>query len=312
MIIESEIKSLKEQHVKLKDETVESINPYLPKLYFCAMFIGAKGTGKTWSLVSLLRHYERSSIVDKKGRKHEMRTILFCPTGNSDFNKIYDTLESLDKKNDVILDYSDDKLLEILDQIAQEENDIKEYYKYQKAYNKFKKNEKLKDKELLILHKYDFNDPLDLTDEKKHDGLQQLKLMKPKYLQYRINFLIFDDLVGDSKAFKRTNGRINNITIKCRHHHCNLLFTTQYPRASPPVVRTNTDLWILFKFASKERILDQIYNEISSILTIDQFEALYEYATKDSKHDALIIDNHNRVNKDLMFRKGWNIVLKIT
>jgi hypothetical protein len=54
----------------------------------------------------------------------------------------------------------------------------------------------------------------------------------------------------------------------------------------------------------------KIYNEISSLLTIEHFEALYDYATKESKHDALIIDNHNRVNKDLMFRKNWNTVLK--
>ena len=91
-----------------------------------------------------------------------------------------------------------------------------------------------------------------------------------------------------------------------------MLFTTQYPRSIPPVIRTNTDIWVLFKFASKERIIDQIYNEISSLLTIQDFEAFYDYATKDSKHDALIIDNHNRVNKDIMFRKNWNTVLKIT
>ena len=90
------------------------------------------------------------------------------------------------------------------------------------------------------------------------------------------------------------------------------MFTTQYAKGIPPVIRTNTDLWILFKFASKERILDQIYNEISSLLTIEAFEALYEYATKDSKHDALIIDNHSRVNKDLIYRKNWNTVLKFT
>ena len=300
MIIESEIKSLKEEQVKLKDENVESSNPYLPKLYFCGMWIGSKGSGKTWSLVSLLKHYERSSILDKKGRKHIMRTILFCPTGNSDFNKIYTTLESLDQEKDIILDYSDEKLLEVLDNIKSEEEEIKEYYKYQKAYNKFKNNEKLKDKHLLILDKYDFKDPF-----------INFEMVKPKYTQYRVIFLIFDDLISHNSAFKK-NSKICNLTIKCRHHHCNLLFTTQYPKGIPPVIRTNTDLWVLFKFASKERILDQIYNEISSILTIDQFEALYEYATKDSKHDALIIDNHNRVNKDLMFRKGWNIVLKIT
>ena len=263
------------------------------------MFIGSKGSGKTYSLVSLLRHYEKSSILDKKGRKHQMRIILFAPTGMSDFNKIYTTLESLEEK-DIILEYSDEKLLEVLDNIKSEEEEIKEYYKYMKAYNKFKSNEKLKDKHLLILDKHDFKDPF-----------IDLKITKPKYNQYRVNFLIFDDLISHQSAFKK-NSKICNLTIKCRHHHCSMLFTTQYPKAIPPVIRTNTDLWILFKFASKERIIDQIYNEISSLITIEEFEALYEYATKDSKHDALIIDNHSKVNKDLMFRKNWNTVLKIT
>lgn len=298
MIVESEIQALKQEKVILKDETVESSNPYLPKLYFCSMFIGSKGSGKTWSLVSLLKHYEKSTILDKKGRVHKMRTILFCPTGNSDFNKIYTTLGSLDQENDIILDYSDDKLLQVLDDIAGEEKDIKEYYKYQKAYNKFKSNEKLKDKHLLLLDQHDFKEPF-----------ADFKNKKPKYLQYRINFLIFDDLISDQVAFKK-NSKICNLTIKCRHHHCNMLFTTQYPRSIPPVIRTNTDIWVLFKFASKERILDQIYNEISSLLTVEEFEELYDYSTKNNKHDALIIDNHNRVNKDLMFRKNWNIVIK--
>jgi len=300
MIVESEIKSLKEEKVNLKDETVESNNPYLPKLYMCSMFIGSKGSGKTYSLVSLLKHYEKSSLLDKKGRKHTMRTILFCPTGNSDFNKIYTTLESLDQEKDIILEYSDEALLNVLDNIKSEEDEIKEYYKYQKAYNKFKNNEKLKDKHLLILDKHDFKDPF-----------INFEMMKPKYTQYRVNFLIFDDLISHQSAFKK-NSKICNLTIKCRHHHCSMLFTTQYPKAIPPVIRTNTDIWILFKFASKERIIEQIYNEVSSLLTIENFEALYEYATKDSKHDALILDNHNKVNKDLMFRRNWNTVLKIT
>jgi hypothetical protein len=155
------------------------------------MFIGSKGSGKTYSLVSLLKHYEKSSLLDKKGRKHTMRTILFCPTGNSDFNKIYTTLESLEEK-DIILEYSDEKLLEVLDNIKSEEEEIKEYYKYMKAYNKFKSNEKLKDKHLLILDKHDFKDPF-----------IDLKIIKPKYTQYRINFLIFDDLISHQSAFKR-------------------------------------------------------------------------------------------------------------
>ena len=95
-----------------------------------------------------------------------------------------------------------------------------------------------------------------------------LKLIKPKYTQYRVNFLIFDDLISHQSAFKK-NSNVCNLTIKCRYHHCSMLFTTQHPKAIPPVIRTNTDLWILFKFASKERIIDQIYNEVSSLLTIE-------------------------------------------
>ncbi len=108
---------------------------------------------------------------------------------------------------------------------------------------------------------------------------------------------MFDDFISDQSPFKR-NSKICNLTIKCRHHHCNMLFTTQYPRSIPPVIRTNTHIWVLFKFASKERILDQIYNEISSFLTIEHSEALYDYAPNENKNDALIIDNHKRVNKD--------------
>ena len=79
MIVESEIKSLKEEYFKLKDESVESNNPYLPKSYICAMFIGSKGSGKTYSLVSLLRHYEKSSILDKKREKAYNKDHPFLP-----------------------------------------------------------------------------------------------------------------------------------------------------------------------------------------------------------------------------------------
>ena len=50
-----------------------------------------------------------------------------------------------------------------------------------------------------------------------------------------------------------------------------MLITIQYAKGILPVIRTNTDLWVLFKFASNERIIEQIYNEVSSLLTIEAF-----------------------------------------
>ena len=67
--------------------------------------------------------------------------------------------------------------------------------------------------ELLILSKYDFKEASDIPN--------------PSYKYPRINFLAFDDLVGDAQAFKTGHSAINDFCIKHRHLQCNLLFTTQ-------------------------------------------------------------------------------------
>ena len=306
MITETIIKSLSNEPIKVdKKEPPQSSNRFLPALYFTSMFIGSKGTGKTYSLVRLLKYYEDSAIIDEDGNKREMRIILFCPTANSTANPIFKTLKTLEQE-DIILQYSDGKLLEILESIQAEEKEIEEYAKYVKLFRKFKKmndESQLDIHELMILQKYDFHDPLELMPK-------SLLMMKPKYKFPRVNFLVFDDLVGDSTAFKRNNSKLNNLTIKCRHHHCNMLFTTQYPKAIPPVIRNNIDIWVLFKFASKDRLLDQVYPEISSLITEEQFEELYAYATKNNNHDSLVVDNHNNTKKENRFRMNWNTILR--
>ena len=54
-----------------------------------------------------------------------MRTILFCPTGNSDFNKIYTTFRFTRPRKRYYLEYTEDLLLSVLDDIKNEE-EIKE------------------------------------------------------------------------------------------------------------------------------------------------------------------------------------------
>ena len=48
-----------------------------------------------------------------------MCVIVFCPTIMSTANPIYETLKYLDK-DDIIMDYSDEKLLSKLDEIEKE------------------------------------------------------------------------------------------------------------------------------------------------------------------------------------------------
>ena len=67
-----------------------------------------------------------------------MRVIVFCPTIMSTANPIYDSLKYLDE-DDIIMEYSDDKLLNKLDEIEKEKEDIKDYNKYIEVWKKYLK-----------------------------------------------------------------------------------------------------------------------------------------------------------------------------
>ena len=144
--------------------------------------------------------------------------------------------------------------------------------------------------ELLILSKYDFKEPSDIPH--------------PPFKYPRINFLVFDDLVSDANAFKKGHSAINHLTIKHRHLQCNLLFTTQYIKAIPPVLRRNLDIFVIFKFANVQSVVEQIYPEISGVIKEEDFKIIFEYATI-NKHDALIIDQTSKH----IFKLNWDTAL---
>jgi hypothetical protein len=93
---------------------------------------------------------------------------------------------------------------------------------------------------------------------------------------------VFDDLVGGASAFRKGNSAINNLTIRHRHLQCNLLFTTQYIKAIPPVLGRNLDIFVVFKFANTQSVVEQIYPEISGVIKEEDFKNLFEYSTLDS------------------------------
>ena len=75
---------------------------------------------------SITCHYIEPIPITCKNNILEIRTILFCPTGNSEANPIYTSLKSLDFSNDVILNYSDTKLIEKLNEIEKDKQDIED------------------------------------------------------------------------------------------------------------------------------------------------------------------------------------------
>jgi len=120
MITEVDLKNLDNLPIRInKKKPPQSTNKDLPPLFFTSLFIGAKGSGKTYSLVKLLKFYEAAEIIDDEGNKRLMRIILFCPTADSIANPIYKTLKNL-ADEDVYTHYTDDILEKKLEEINDE------------------------------------------------------------------------------------------------------------------------------------------------------------------------------------------------
>lgn len=295
MIIERTIPNINNHQIIIQKKPIpQSSNKSLPQLFNTSLFIGSKGRGKTYSLVELLNMYEKSVISDGTF-EYKMRVILIAPTAYSSANSIYQTLTSMDK-NDIHLEYSDELLQSILDDIKSRKDDFQEFLNYKKAYDHFKKVKnpnKIKSEDLSILETYDFQKPEEIFGD-----------VKPE-----VNWIIFDDLIGTGAFNKKAKSLITNLTIKHRHLFCNLIFTTQSFKQIPATIRINIDIFAIFKSASYNEILNKIYEDLSGYLKYDEFKELYEYATKDN-HDALIIIN-NSIGGGMDIRMNWNKKLEL-
>lgn len=292
MIIEKTVENINNNPINIKKKNVpQSTNKSLPSLFNTSLYVGSKGTGKSYKLTQLLKLYEQSKIKDEDGVEYEMRIILICPTASSGANEVYKILNSLDQENDVHLDYSDELILEILDDIKNKQTEYDEIIKYKKAYDKFnkvKEVDKLTDEELELLESRDFT--------------------KPDNIKPKVTWIIFDDLVGLGVFNKKAKSIISNLTIKHRHLKTNLIFTTQNYRQLPPVIRSNIDIYCIFKSNSYNEILNKVFDDISGVISMNDFIELYEHAT-DEKNDCLTIINNSMDKRGIRFYKNYNIEL---
>jgi hypothetical protein len=71
---------------------------------------------------------------------------------------------------------------------------------------------------------------------------------------------------------------------------------------------TNTSVFVIFKFASKKIIIDDLYEEVSNIMTVEQFEQVFDFATE-KEHSALIIDF--TIKKENRLKINWDSIIRI-
>jgi len=292
MITEEQIVNLPNPVFKLnKKKEPQSINSNLPPLFFSCLIVGAKNSGKSYSFTSLLKMFEENPIYDIHGNELEQRIILFSPTALNETNIIFKNLKNLDP-DDIHLEYTDELLEEILDDIKNHVDDVNEYEKYIKLLNKFEKTkEALTDEEYWLLYNNNFL-PLE-----------------PK--QHIITHFVFDDLIGDKNVFKKSrDGGLVKFLLKHRHLYTNIFITTQYVNAIQPIIKNNIDILCIFKYMNFKDILNKFYPLVSGIMLEEQFEELYKYSTEE-KFNFLSVISHNSLKGRLLIRKNWNINLKI-
>jgi hypothetical protein len=287
-------------------------NSDLPPTFNIILSSSPKGGGKTYNAIQLLTAYENSGFKTSDGTPVRMRTIWISGgTSNSKQNAILDTLKTLHKNDKVDIESDvDEKLQEIYDQLLAERDNIIEYNEYRRIYKKFMKTKNintLTDDELQFLEWKSYitpdEDPLKPMDD---DGNE---LFFP-----RMVFLIADDLIGSDAFSTKKNSFLNRLAVKSRHESeklvgINLFFITQSFKAIPPVIRKQTDLFVLLKSASREYIIDNISFEVGSHFTKEEIGEYYDEIMK-IDYGSLILSIHKQEKSENRVRQGWSKIVE--
>ena len=84
---------------------------------------------------------------------------------------------------------------------------------------------------------------------------------------------------------------------------------SQNLRSIGPVIRKQTDLWVIFKNPNKNKLIEQIYEEIGGAgVSIEQFNKYFDYICE-QPYGSLII---SCIKDDIKVRLGWDkeLILK--
>ena len=266
-----------------------------PRFYWNMMNIGARGSGKTYTIVQMIKHYEKNKIT-KDGVQYKLRTHLISPTIQA--NEIYQSLDSLDMKKDAHENYSDKLILDIIADIKDKKNKYEEYLLYKKYYEKA-----MKIPENKLEKAYDDNPEM-------FNLLEKYNYQNPKEMEHEppaVNIIILDDLLGSDAFTRKTKSTLVNAMIKNRHIGICFALLVQSIRSVPKNIRLNCSVFQLATFKNKKMILEDIYEEVSNVINIDDFEELYDHATS-KPYGSLIIDTTN--GKRFLSNLDFELTLK--
>ena len=239
------------------------------------VFSGSRGSGKTYSCIALMRHFEKKHYITK--------TFLLCPTRHS--NDLYTNLKTLDEKDC----FEDENtfglaLHQILTTVQKEWDDYNSELEYKKVFLKAHRNH------------------LTLT-LREQNTLQFRQGEPPKKIQKPSHLLIVDDAQGTDLYSNARRDLLTHIVIKHRHIPITITLLAQSWTGVPRVIRLNTTQFAVFKTGDKNQ-LKQIYDTFANTVEYDKFERMYKESVS-KPHGFLFIDTVPK-KEYKRFRSGFN------
>lgn len=295
-ITSKKIKGLETKNYKMKQASDRKVPEGMPSVQnggFIGNINGSRGVGKTNAVIRLAELYDQTHTFDK--------VILFSPSYRNDPK--YQLLHNMKCTVDVYMEYSNDIFNQVAERISY---DIDRWKKYEED---LKKYEKLLDWLKKHGHDIDRYPDQDFIYDLIESGY--VKPQKPKDLdRMPFTLIIFDDL-ATNKDLYATNckSEASKFFILHRHKLTSLLFVTQIWRNGVPRgIRNNLSLFILFTNKS-DKIKQEIAEELSSYISVEDFIRLWDTAVKDSRFDFFMCDLDG--DPALRYRKNFDTILTL-
>ena len=273
---------LQNKKIEYQKNPVPIVPPDLFELHSLVLFVGARGKGKTHAMVTLALAYKNFGSIN--------RIFIMSPTIKS--NKIFDVLNVPEEDLFHNADEAVSEFKTIVNKMEEEVRLYQNYLKYHTAWKKWRRGHALDIHEHTMLENNGF--------------VKKVKFNRPSFL------LIIDDMSHTPLYISSTTNKFIKVCLTHRHLFDGIGFTIfmacqTFTTGAPKALRLNIQQFLLWRTEDLTQI-EEIWKQIANLVTKEEFIAMFHYATKDNKHDFLLVD-HNAKDDLLSFRKNFDTVL---
>lgn len=252
--------------IKVKDDNkinIDDLNIYLP---FRLIINGSSGSGKSLVAYNIVKHLD----------KYFKKIYIICPSED-------EKIKLLVKDED---DYYTSPSWETLEDIIYKTKQLKEDYEEElRIYNKY---ELIRKKRVNLLD----DDELYFLDHLEQNG--NLPPSKPDKNYHSL--LLLDDVLGTPILQKKSP--LNRWYVISRHYGQCIMILNQHFFSIPKVIRSNTNLFILFSTKDKKN-LQAISDEVSGLVSYEQFKDIFNFSTNEPYSFLFINLQKNEFRKNL-------------